>query len=374
MNHQRKTHGVLFLSATFGTLLLVSGLTAFRSAADVTLEATLTPTVIVNGLLRSAQQIEYSTNLADANGWKLLSVVRLDTTPKIFFDATAKGEQRFYRTKMIGVADTNLVWIPPGTFLMGSPSNESTRQPNEGPQTPVTLTEGFLMGRYEVRYHEMAAYVTNYSPSINLNLISDLTQYPAFTVSWNQATNYCALRTTYERAQGMIPPDWAYRLPTEAEWEYACRAGTTTPFHYGNELRNDGIRSDAWFLGAFPYPTNLVASGAITPLVATNVGSFLPNPFGLYDMYGNQPEWCLDLYPAASVLVSPQFAYPGVAVTNPVAVFVPGNPSFAMLRGGGFYSKGEDCRSARRQLKAVTTGDDIGFRVVLSPTNSPVLP
>ncbi len=374
MNSRKQTRGALFVFTCFKAVLVFCLMTELRSSAEVTLQAALTPTVLIDGLFGSAHQIEYSTNLADTNGWKLLSVVRLDTTPKVFFDTTAKGEQRFYRTKMIGVADTNLVWVPPGTFLMGSPSNESTRSVVEGPQTPVTLTEGFLMGRYEVRYHEMAAYVTNYNPSINTNLISNVPQHPAFNVSWDQATNYCALRTAYERAQGMIPPDWAYRLPTEAEWEYACRAGTTTPFHYGNELRNDGVRSDAWFMGTFPYPTNLVASGAITPLVATNVGSLLPNSFGLYDMHGNQPEWCLDLYPAGAALSNPQFAYPGVAITNPVAVFVPSGVSYAMRRGGGFYLKAEDCRSARRQLKPVTTGDDIGFRVVLSPTNAAVLP
>lgn len=95
-------------------------------------------------------------------------------------------------------------------------------------------------------------------------------------------------------------------------------------------------------------------------------------------MHGNLPEWCLDVYPLSSALTFSQFAYAGVAITNPVAVFVPaagGNSSYAITRGGGYYSKAPDCRSARRQLKLLTdVVADIGFRVVLSPTNAAVLP
>ena len=125
-----------------------------------------------------------------------------------------------------------------------------------------------------------------------------LAKIPAYAVAWADATNYCSLRTAYAQAQGILPAGWAYRLPTEAEWEYACRAGTTTPFGIGtgNELRNDGVRADAWFNGAQPYPTNLVAIAPVTPAASgyTNVGLFLPNAFGLYDMHGNELEWCLD--------------------------------------------------------------------------------
>jgi formylglycine-generating enzyme len=190
---------------------------------------------------------------------------------------------------------------------------------------------------------------------------------------WVDATNYCGLRTAYERAQGMIPADWAYRLPTEVEWEYACRAGTGTPFNVGNELRNDGVRSDAWFNGAFPYPTNLAAIGAISPSSTslTNIGSFSANAFGLYDMHGGVPEWCLDTYFGTLAFSLPVYACPGAAVTNPVARQL---GFYAIYRGGGLTDPAYQCRSSVRHAASIDAPSVVGFRVVLSPTNSPVLP
>jgi formylglycine-generating enzyme required for sulfatase activity len=127
--------------------------------AQTSLQAGLTPTVIINGPLGSLQQVQYSTNVADPTSWTALTAVRVDAPVKYFFDTSGSGQQRFYRTMLMGVADTNLVWIPPGTFLMGSPSNEVLRSAAEGPQTPVTLTQGFLTGRFEVRVPELVAYL-----------------------------------------------------------------------------------------------------------------------------------------------------------------------------------------------------------------------
>ncbi len=337
--------------------------------AETVLQANLTPTVTIDGPLGSMQQVEYTTDLANSNSWQVAGVVRLDATPKLFVDSTASGAQRYYRTKLIGVADTNMVWVPPGTFLMGSPSNEVTRSPTEGPQTPVTFTQGFLMGRYEVRIPEMIIYLTNYAYLSN----GSNARYPVYFTTWQDATNYCGLRTDYERAQGMIPSDWAYRLPTEAEWEYACRAGTTTPFSFGNELRNDAVRADAWFDGNFPYPTNLVVVGGVTPgnSGSTNVGSFPANAFGLCDMHGSETEWCLDAYPSSVSIQTTNYAYPGIAITNPVA---PQLGDYAIYRGGGKVDPAYRCRSATRRVFRVDTLNSIGFRIVLSPTNSPVLP
>ncbi|HLP78154.1 MAG TPA: formylglycine-generating enzyme family protein [Candidatus Paceibacterota bacterium] len=353
----------------FAGLLMVGVSSPNLSHAETSLQASLTPTVTITGILGSLQQVQYSTNMADTNGWSPLAVVRMDASVKSFYDATASGPQRFYRTVLMGVTDTNLVWVPPGTFLMGSPSNEVTRSSTEGPQTPVTLTQGFLMGRYEVRIPEMAVYLTNYAYLSN----GSNARYPVYLSTWQDATNYCGLRTDYERAQGMIPSDWAYRLPTEVEWEYACRAGTTTPFSFGNELRNDAVRSDAWFDGNAPYPTNLVVVGGITPGNSgwTNVGSFPANAFGLCDMHGSETEWCLDTYPGSTSIQNPIYAYPGVAITNPVA---PRLGDYAIYRGGGKVDPAYRCRSATRRVFRVDTSNTIGFRVVLSPTNSPVLP
>lgn len=368
MNASNSFSGRLALYLGFAGLVTSGILLSSLSRAQTTLQATLTPTVVITGPLGSLQQVQYSTNVADPNGWKPLSVVRLDAPAKNFFDTTASGPQRFYRTVLMGVTDTNLVWIPPGTFLMGSPSNESMRFPVEGPQTQVTLTQGFLMGRFEVRIPESVVYLTNFDHFTNNQ---NFQQHPVDSALWQDATNYCALRTAYERAQGMIPSDWAYRLPTEAEWEYACRAGTTTPFAFGNELRNDLVRSDAWFDGSVPYPTNLVVVGAIVPGTSgyTNIGSFSANAFGLYDMHGNALEWCLDTYPG---LLIPTFAaYSGIAVTNPVVKQLGG---YAIVRGGGVADTAARCRSAARRSVSIDALSYAGFRVVLSPTNSPVLP
>jgi len=345
-------------------LLTLAAAGLFIVRAQTSLQATLTPTVIINGPLGSLQQVQYSTNVSDPNSWTPLSVVRMDNTNKPFFDTSATpGPQRFYRTMLMGVADTNLVWIPPGSFIMGSPTNELGRFQTEGPLTPVTLTSGFLMGRYEVRAVEFLVYMTNYLSNHTTNGYPDVSKEPAYSVLWSDATNYCGLRTAYEQSQGMIPTDWAYRLPTEAEWKYACRAGTTTPFYFGQEIRNDAVRADAWFNGAQPFPTNLVAIGPVSPTLWTNVDAFGPNAFGLYNMLGNEPEWCLD----SSLGITPA-AYAGTAVTNPFTG-VTGN--YAVYRGGGFLSPGKECRSGSRRSTGKDIGVDIGFRVVLAPTNTP---
>jgi formylglycine-generating enzyme required for sulfatase activity len=353
-----------FCRSIIGILIVIAA-SLFIVRAQTSLQATLTPTVIINGPLGSLQQVQYSTNVSNPNSWTAIGLIRMDNTNKPFFDTTAGGgSQRFYRTMLMGVVDTNLVWIPPGSFIMGSPTNELGRFVTEGPQTPVTLSYGFLMGRYEVRVAEILVYLTDYAslPGHGTNGVN-IARQPAFRVSWSDATNYCALRTAYERTQGMIPSDWAYRLPTEAEWEYACRAGTTTPFYFGNEVRNDAVRTDAWFNGAQPYPTNLVAISPVIPNVWTNVDEFIPNAFGLYNMSGNEGEWCLDSFPSN---FSP--AYGGLAVTNPFAGAI---GDYAEYRGGGISSPGKELRSATRRTAGKDFSTDVGFRIVLAPANTP---
>jgi formylglycine-generating enzyme required for sulfatase activity len=253
-----------------------------------------------------------------------------------------------------------LVWVPPGTFVIGSPASEARRGSDEVQHT-VTLTKGFYMGKYAVTQGQYLA-VAGKNPSYfttkdrNRNPISPDLNRPVEQVSWNDATNYCALLTRSDRVAGRIPSNWWYRLPTEAEWEYACRAGTTTAFHFGSVIHggmanfNDHEEYEA-AIGDIH-----VASPSVPFLARTTaVGSYAPNAFGLYDMHGNVCEWCEDWY--GSYLTG--------SVTDPQG---PTSGSYRVVRGGGWLHLGVDCRSAERDCSDDPTSRSlsIGFRVVLA--------
>jgi formylglycine-generating enzyme required for sulfatase activity len=246
--------------------------------------------------------------------------------------------RRFYRVLLQG-APPNMVFIPSNTFTMGTPASEVNRQPDEGPQTTVTITREFWIGKYEVTQREYLR-VTGSNPSQSTG---DLDR-PVETVSYPDATNYCALLTQQELAAGSIAPGSFYRLPTEAEWECAARAGTSTRFSYGDDPNFSDLTNHAWYFfnsGIQPHP----------------VGQKAPNPWGLYDMEGNVLEWTQDWYGP----------YPGGVVTDPQ-----GPPSnlqgVKVIRGGAWDSSEPDCRSGRRLTKGVhplITDSILGFRVVL---------
>jgi formylglycine-generating enzyme required for sulfatase activity len=253
-----------------------------------------------------------------------------------------------------------MAWIPCGTFMMGSPASEPARLSDEGPQTQVTISQGFWMSKYLVTQADYLAVVGS-NPSLFTtrdyfgNPIPPDINRPVEQVSWNDAAGYCAALTAREQAAGRLPAGWIYRLPTEAEWEYACRAGTTTPFHYGNELRSGMANFDGRdeYTVDDPYHSN--PSGIYLGRT-TAVGSYAPNAWGLYDMHGNVWEWCRDWYGA----------YPGGTVTDPAG---PASGSVRMVRGGCWYGVGWRCRSAYRDGSSFPSGWYIfvGFRVVLAP-------
>jgi formylglycine-generating enzyme required for sulfatase activity len=237
----------------------------------------------------------------------------------------------------------NMVWIRPGSFAMGSPGFDVNRAANEGPQTSVTISRGFWMGIHEVTQGEYLA-VTTTNPS---SFTGDLRR-PVESVSWNDATNYCGRLTKGERTAGHIPANWAYRLPTEAEWEYACRAGTITRFYYGDDPGYTNLTNYAWY---YPY----------SDVMTHPVEQKAPNGWGLFDMYGNVWEWCQDWVGD----------YPGGSVTDPQG---PNSGSYRGLRGGGWnywngWSLAGTCRSASRGNGYYPDDryDYIGFRVVLAP-------
>ena len=224
-----------------------------------------------------------------------------------------------------------LVWISPGTFMMGSPADEPGRDKAEGPVHRVTLTRGFWLGKTEVTQRQYAA-VAGDNPS-RFKEVGETA--PVEEVSWLDAMAYCRRLTERERAAGRLPDGFEFTLPTEAQWEYACRAGTTGA--YGGNPEDM-----AWHKGN---------SGGTTHPVAGKQ----PNAWGLYDMYGNVLEWCRDWYGN----------YPRTAQVDPTG---PDSGYFRMARGGSW--KVEVFRSATRAGGSAGRRDyTIGFRLALAPVS-----
>ncbi len=281
-----------------------------------------------------------------------------DTTPITIMSGDTWNFQVWHRDTAAGLGSSNfssglsVTFGPPqpvsgmlpisaGTFSMGS--DAATGSPYFGDMTTqplhdVTLSRNFWIGRYEVSQSEYLALMgTNPSGSIGMNL-------PVENVSWADAKAYCAALMAQETAQGSVPAGYEYRLPTEAEWEFACRSGTATEFSSGSAL----VCADGNF--AFSYHSgNFCNIGGIEP-----VGSYPANAWGLHDMHGNVWEWCLDGYSA----------YTSAAATDPYIVQGADN----ILRGGSWAMESDRCRSGyrRNELQGLQAGD-VGFRVVLGP-------
>ncbi|MDC7217544.1 MAG: formylglycine-generating enzyme family protein, partial [Spirochaetales bacterium] len=214
------------------------------------------------------------------------------------------------------------VWVPAGCFKMGSPESEKGRKEYEGPLRKVCVN-GFWMGKYEVTQEEWMI-IMDKNPSHFSNYG---TKDPVEKVSWDDAKTF--IRKLNAKGVG------TFRLPTEAEWEYACRAGTTTPYSFGNTVNTDL----AAYLGLDSYDQMTSRwHGGTKP-----VGTFEPNKFGLYDMHGNVWEWCEDTYEW----------YPPGPADNPLLVKSGNN--IRILRGGGWYSIPNYLRSAYRTGKKKDT-------------------
>ena len=289
----------------------------------------------IDGSVGLVYAIQASTNLAQPNGWTCMSFVQLPAANYLWLDSAPAVGQRFYR--VMSAAPTNFVYLPPGSFRMGSPSNEVDRFSDEGPQTAVTLTKGIFMGKYLVTQSDYMAVVGS-----NPSFFRSDPNLPVEQVSWNDATNYCTLRTQKDVAAGLIPSGCHYRLPTEAEWEYACRAWTSDRrLYYGDDPGYASLAAYAW------YSAN--SGNATHP-----VGQKLPNSWGLYDMAGNVWTWCQDLYGSYSggMAMDPQGS---ASATNRV------------IRGGSWSFDARFCRSAQRGSSSPGfTSSLLGFRVVLA--------
>ncbi len=225
--------------------------------------------------------------------------------------------------------NTNLVYIPSGVFNMSG--------------TLVYISRAFWMSKYPVTQGQYQSIMNTNPSTFRTNL-----NYPVESVFWSQAVQYCNQLTANERAAGTLPTGWAYRLPTEAEWEYSCRAGTTNTYYFGEDPTHTRLGNYAWF--------GLNSSGQ-----PHNVGLKAPNRWGLYDMLGNVAEYCSDVYGPL----------PGGSVTDPQGA-TSGNTY--STRANGFEDPNPlDFTSATRLNYDFSDGwppslrnYDVGFRVVLA--------
>ena len=186
------------------------------------------------------------------------------------------------------VAGIKLCWCPPGRFRMGSPPDEPERKSDEA-QVDVTLTRGFWMGKYEVTQGEWKR-VAGRLPGELTAAGGQGDDLPVYNVNYAEAEGFCRELTELGRKSGDLLSGWEFRLPTEAQWEYACRAGTTTATSFGDKLSS----KQANFQGK---PYNGAEEGPSLKH-ATRVGSYPANAWGLHDMHGNVVEWCRDWYHA----------------------------------------------------------------------------
>jgi len=221
------------------------------------------------------------------------------------------------------------VYIQPGTFMMGSPPNEPGRSDNETLHK-VTITKGFSMQTTQVTQRQWHVIMGN-NPSSFGSCGEDC---PVENVSWNDVQQFIK---KLNETRGTNK----YRLPTEAEWEYACRAGSDTAYCFGND--ESRLKDYAWYDGN--------SGGKTHP-----VGLLKPNAWGLYDMHGNVWEWCQDWYAEN---------YPSGSVTDPIGS---SSGSFRVIRGGSWHVIAQSCRSAYRGRSTPDNRNhDLGFRLCFSP-------
>jgi formylglycine-generating enzyme len=280
----------------------------------------------------------------------------------------------------------DLPWIPAGTFLRGSPDTEPGRKADEGPQTRVTLTQGFWLGKTPVTVAQWKKVMnldlrgqlarrinddTLYEFGGKLQPLRDLMQWsrdadvttylanedddlPMYFVSWNDASEFCQRLTTAERAAGRLPAGYEYNLPTEAQWEYACRAGTTRATHAAQDAP-ESLNRIAWYdkNSADGYRGHRIGPTRSGP---RPVGQKEPNAWGLYDMYGNVWQWCRDWYGP----------YPKGNTMDPIGS---NSGILRVNRGGSFGSGVNGLRSAARAANPPPEASAYrGFRIALCPS------
>lgn len=252
------------------------------------------------------------------------------------FNGAKPGEAR----EIVGI---QFCWCPPGKFVMGSPRNEPERRPDEN-QVEVTLTKGFWMAKFEATQGQWKRVMRKLPGPLTAEL-PEGDDFPVGNVNFDETEAFCQKLTELGHQSGQLPRDWEFRLPTEAQWEYACRAGTTTATSFGDKLSS----KQANFKGK---PYNGAEPGPVLNRAA-KVGSYPANAWGLHDLHGNTFEWCRDWYhPKLPGGIDPDL-YSAKAASR-------------VRRGGCWADEGWPCRSAFRvRFEPERRYDHIGFRVVV---------
>jgi len=257
------------------------------------------------------------------------------------FGGSLAGDERI-------VEGVRLCWCPPGRFRMGSPPTERGHRADESP-VEVTLSRGFWAGRFEVTQGQWGRVSGAFPDRPPTSALGEGDDFPMYWASYEDAERFCSLLTARAHRSGALPETWVFELPTEAQWEYACRAGTTTATAFGDTLSVDRANFD-------PDADTRTArlEGGSRP-----VGGYAANAWGLHDMHGNVWEWCRDYYHAR---------LPGG--TDPDLSDRPGvrngDGTYSRVRRGGAWIEAEwACRSAcRLRYEPDRSSDHIGFRVV----------
>jgi sulfatase modifying factor 1 len=278
--------------------------------------------------------------------WSLLGGCGNDPTPKAVIIKAPKEGIAFQVLEL----SLPMLWCPPGTFLMGSPENEGSRDFDEALRE-VTLTQGFWLGKHEItqsQWEKIMGDNPSYFKGQGL---------PVEKMSWDRAKTFCKKLTEQELKAGRLTQDWAYQLPTEAHWEYACRAGSKTAWSFGNspaEMPKNANFSDK----SSKIQGNDIDYDDGFEYTAP-VGSFPPNAWGFHDMHGNVFEWCSDWY---------EKPLP-IPVRDPVG---PTTGKEKVFRGGSWALPGIFMRSARRDKNLpILESAFLGFRVSLRKVQTP---
>ena len=272
-----------------------------------------------------------------------------------------------YKVTLKNGAIMEFLPVKAGTFTMGSPVTELGRFPDEV-QHEVKIEQDFLMGKTEVTQLQWDALM-NANPDAYNQAWYHGDALPMENISWDEANEFCRRLTEQEKNAKKIPANAVYRLPTEAEWEYVCRAGTTTSFNNGKDFLQKGANCPELAEVAIFRFNSGGRRGRFNR--SKPVGSHKPNAWGFVDMHGNVAEWCNDNY-TLFTQPAPETEKKTKKSKKQEQTVVNDKASQKIIRGGSFMSMPQFCRAAYRgSAEPNTRNNTIGFRVVLSTIQPP---